>query len=135
MLRTPHIDGIAASGTRIQTGFYVASPVCMPNRASLPQATMQFTPGLRYNGNYLSWRANTFVDVLRAGGYRTAHIGKSHVQPMTNAPPYPRVDARCRLGAGRGSVEGATGAFIRKKSRIAFTATIHAGALGKAMAR
>lgn len=93
VLRTPHIDGIAAMGTRFER-FYVASPVCMPNRASLLTGRYPSVHGLRYNGNYLSWRANTFVDVLRAGGYRTAHIGKSHVQPMTNAPPYPRVDPK-----------------------------------------
>jgi arylsulfatase A-like enzyme len=92
-LRTPHIDSIAASGTRFDR-FYVASPVCMPNRASLLTGRYPSAHGLRYNGNFLSWRANTFVDVLRAGGYRTAHIGKSHVQPMTNAPPYPRVDPK-----------------------------------------
>ena len=96
VLRTPHIDSIAAAGTRFDR-FYVASPVCMPNRASLLTGRYPSAHGLRYNGNYLSWRANTFVDVLRAGGYRTAHIGKSHIQPMTNAPPYPRVDPD-RLG-------------------------------------
>jgi len=39
--------------------------------------------GLRYNGCVLSDRANTFVDVLKASGYTTASIGKSHLQPMT----------------------------------------------------
>ena len=31
VLRTPHIDSIAARGTAFDK-FYVASPVCMPNR-------------------------------------------------------------------------------------------------------
>ena len=34
VLATPHIDALAADGTRFEE-FYVASPVCMPNRASL----------------------------------------------------------------------------------------------------
>ena len=34
VLRTPHIDSIAARGTAFDK-FYVASPVCMPNRSSL----------------------------------------------------------------------------------------------------
>lgn len=38
--------------------------------------------GLRHNGCTLPMRANTFVDVLAAGGYRTASIGKSHLQPF-----------------------------------------------------
>ena len=39
--------------------------------------------GLRYNGCTLPARANTFVDVLRVAGYRTATIGKSHLEPFT----------------------------------------------------
>ena len=34
VIRTPNIDKIASSGTRFNN-FHVASPVCMPNRASL----------------------------------------------------------------------------------------------------
>jgi arylsulfatase A-like enzyme len=82
VVKTPHIDGIAATGTRFDR-FYVASPVCMPNRASLLTGRYPTAHGLRHNGCDLSYRANTFTDVLRAGGYKTALIGKSHVQPMT----------------------------------------------------
>lgn len=82
IVKTPNIDGLAANGTRFDR-FYVASPVCMPNRASLLTGRFPSTHGLRHNGCDLSIRANTFTDVLRAGGYRTALIGKSHVQPMT----------------------------------------------------
>lgn len=38
--------------------------------------------GLRYNGCLLPRSANTFVDVLTKGGYHTAAIGKSHLQPF-----------------------------------------------------
>jgi arylsulfatase A-like enzyme len=55
----------------------------MPNRASLLTGRYPSAHGLRYNGCHLSYRARTFVNVLRAGGYKTALIGKSHVQPMT----------------------------------------------------
>ncbi|MEK9553854.1 MAG: sulfatase-like hydrolase/transferase, partial [Alphaproteobacteria bacterium] len=34
VLRTPHIDAMAAEGVNHKK-FYVSSPVCMPNRASL----------------------------------------------------------------------------------------------------
>jgi arylsulfatase A-like enzyme len=91
LLRTPHIDAIAAQGTRFER-FFVASPVCMPNRAALLTGRYPSVNGVRYNGNYLPYSASTFVEVLRAGGYRTALIGKSHVQPMTGEPPYARVD-------------------------------------------
>jgi len=85
VLRTPNIDAIAARGTRF-TDFHVATPVCMPNRASLMTGRMPTVHGLRYNGCHLPARANTFVDVLAAVGYDTATIGKSHLQPFTDEP-------------------------------------------------
>ncbi len=42
--------------------------------------------GVRYNGISLSLAANTFVDLFRAAGWRTALIGKSHLQNMTGMP-------------------------------------------------
>ena len=54
----------------------------MPNRASLLTGRYPSVHGLRYNGCTLPLRANTFVDVLAAGGYKTAAIGKSHLQPL-----------------------------------------------------
>ena len=91
VVRTPNIDAIAAAGTRFDK-FYVASPVCMPNRATLLTGRMPSAHGLRHNGNHLSYDASTFVDVLRVGGYRTALIGKSHVQAMTPFPATQPVD-------------------------------------------
>src|SRR5665213_3175423 len=39
VVKTPHIDSIASRGTAFDK-FYVASPVCMPNRASLMTGRM-----------------------------------------------------------------------------------------------
>ena len=89
VVKTPHIDAIAAQGTRFDN-FHTASPVCMPNRASLITGRYPSVHGLRYNGCVLPQSANTFVDVLAAGGYHTAAIGKSHLQPFTDFPPIGR---------------------------------------------
>jgi arylsulfatase A-like enzyme len=86
VLQTPHIDTIAARGTSFDR-FYVATPVCMPNRATLMTGRMPSLHGVRSNGTPLSTRANTFVDALRAGGYATALIGKSHLQNFTGFGP------------------------------------------------
>ncbi|MEP1209016.1 MAG: sulfatase-like hydrolase/transferase [Rhizobiaceae bacterium] len=86
VVRTPNIDAIAAQGVQF-TDFNVAMPVCMPNRASLLTGRYPSVHGLRYNGCRLPRRANTFVDVLAAGGYATAAIGKSHIQPYTGKAP------------------------------------------------
>lgn len=81
VVKTPNIDRIASRGTSFDQ-YFVASPVCMPNRASFMTGRFPTVHGLRYNGCHLPIEAHTFVDVLRAGGYRTAAIGKSHLQPM-----------------------------------------------------
>jgi len=85
ILKTPHIDSIAARGTRFDR-FYVATPVCMPNRSTLMTGRMPSVHGVRTNGSPLSLRSNTFVDALRAGGYATALVGKSHLQNFGDAP-------------------------------------------------
>jgi arylsulfatase A-like enzyme len=94
VLRTPHIDSIAARGIAFDR-FYVASPVCQPNRASLMTGRMPSAHDVRSNGIPLSMNAVTFVDLLRDAGYKTALVGKSHLQNFTgHAPiikrPHPR---------------------------------------------
>jgi arylsulfatase A-like enzyme len=91
VVKTPNIDALAARGTRFQN-FHVASPVCMPNRASFMTGRFPSLHGLRYNGCLLSRRARTFVDVLREAGYKTASIGKSHLQPFTDWDVEPDAD-------------------------------------------
>ena len=85
VLRTPHIDSIAARGVSFDR-FYVASPVCMPTRASVMTGRMPSVHGVRANGTPLSRSAVTFVDLLRDAGYATALIGKSHLQTFTGMP-------------------------------------------------
>jgi arylsulfatase A-like enzyme len=96
VVRTPNIDGIAAQGFCAER-FYVASPICMPNRATLMTGRMPSLHGVRHNGIPLSQRATTFVELLRQTGYRTALVGKSHLQNMTGNPPFwPRDPAERR---------------------------------------
>ncbi len=84
-VKTPAIDGLAKGGTRF-TRFYVSSPVCMPNRATYMTGRLPAINGARGNGLPLSLQANTFVDLLRSNGYRTALVGKSHLMTMTDHP-------------------------------------------------
>ena len=85
-LRTPAIDALAAAGTRF-TRFYVSSPVCMPNRATFMTGRLPSVNGARGNGLPLPLQANTFVDLMRSKGYRTALVGKSHLQTMLDNAP------------------------------------------------
>ena len=105
VVRTPNIDALAARGTLFED-FHVAKPVCMPNRAALMTGRMPSVNGARYNGCPLSRRANTFADVLIAGGYHTALIGKSHLQPFTSKPPLRKDDTTPRLIAEAWKMDG-----------------------------
>ena len=92
VLRTPNIDRLAASGTRFDA-FHVASPVCMPNRATLMTGRMPSLHGVRSNGIPLSLDHVTFVELLAAAGYKTVLVGKSHLQNMTGKGPVVRQEA------------------------------------------
>ena len=83
VLQTPNIDAMAAEGVCYDR-FYVASPVCMPNRASLVTCRMPSSHGVRSLGIPLAHENVTFIDLLGAAGYDTALIGKSHLQTVTD---------------------------------------------------
>jgi arylsulfatase len=96
VVATPHLDRLAARGWRAER-CYVASPICMPNRASLLTGRMPSAHGARHNGIPLPLDSRTFVERLRESGYRTALVGKSHLQNITaTRAQYPvGADAQC----------------------------------------
>jgi len=102
IVRTPHIDSLARAGFRAER-FHVATPICMPNRASLMTGRMPSVHGVRHNGIELSLDETTFVDLLREAGYGTALVGKAHLQNITGAPAQwpPDPDARLSREARR----------------------------------
>lgn len=90
VLRTPHIDSLAARGWRAGR-CYVASPICMPNRASLMTGRLPSVHGARHNGIPLPLSETTFVERLRHAGWRTALVGKGHLQNISGTGPvWPR---------------------------------------------
>ncbi len=112
IVRTPHIDGLAGGGVRFDS-FYVVNPICQPNRATIMTGRYPSSHGVRCNGIPLSMNARTFVHVLKDAGYRTALIGKSHLQNITGLPPaidppgpgpYEHLDGRLREAEDRGLV-------------------------------
>ncbi len=82
VVRTPSIDGLAERGWTA-TRCYVASPICMPNRASLMTGRMPSVHGARHNGVPLPLCERTFVKRLRDAGYATALVGKAHLQNIS----------------------------------------------------
>ncbi len=107
ILKTPNIDAIAENG-QVWDRFYVASPVCMPNRASLMTCRMPSSHGVRSNGIPLDPRNVTFVELLREAGYKTALIGKSHLQNFSGAPaPLQRPKTRKGFHRAKGQLSEA----------------------------
>src|SRR5215831_10203127 len=86
VVQTPNINRLAENGARFDR-FYVATPICMPNRATLMTGRMPSLHGARQNGIPLSLTATTFVDIMRAGGYHTVLIGKCHLQSISGNVP------------------------------------------------
>jgi len=86
VLRTPNMDSLAARGVQFNE-FHCANPSCMPNRSSMLTGRMPSSHGVWTNGVPLSLRTNTFVRQLSEAGYRTALVGKSHIQAFTGTLP------------------------------------------------
>lgn len=82
VVRTPHIDALATAAVVFER-CYSASPICMPNRATFLTGRMPSVNGVRHNGLPLPLEAVTVADLLREAGYRTALIGKAHLQSQS----------------------------------------------------
>ena len=91
VVKTPNIDKLFARGTSLN-GMYTATPMCMPNRQAFLTMRMNSVNGSHSNGVALDLDSNTFPELLRAAGYRTALIGKSHLQNMTDLPPFQQTE-------------------------------------------
>ena len=67
VINTPNVDAISARGLTYDQ-FYVACPICMPNRAALMTGRMPSVNGVMTNGVPLPLESTTFVELLRAAG-------------------------------------------------------------------
>ncbi len=77
VVQTPNMDRIAAEGVHF-TGCCTTAPLCMPSRASFVSGTYAHNHGLWNNAGRLPAHDETLFHHLQRGGYRTAHVGKSH---------------------------------------------------------
>ncbi len=77
VIQTPNLDRLAADGVRFD-GFYTASPICMPARASFISGRWPHNHNMWTNAGRLPAGYESLFRRLQAAGYRTAHIGKSH---------------------------------------------------------
>ena len=88
-VQTPHIDQMAAEGTKL-TSFYMAAPYCTSSRAALLTGCYPKRIGmagcvyLAADKRGLNPNEITIAELLRSAGYRTAMFGKWHLgdQPI-----------------------------------------------------
>jgi arylsulfatase A len=94
VIRTPHLDKLARQGVRF-TEFYAAAPVCSPSRAGLLTGRIPSRSGVYtwINPNspmHLPASEITLATLLRQVGYRTAHVGKWHLNGLFNSAKQPQ---------------------------------------------
>lgn len=81
--QTPHLDKLAAEGLQL-SDFYAASAVCSPSRAALQTGRFSVRAGVyswvaTSQKMHLRIEETTIAELLKAGGYSTAHVGKWHL--------------------------------------------------------
>jgi arylsulfatase len=80
IVRTPHLDGLAARGTVFENAF-TQCPVCMASRAAILTGRYPRTIGVPSMG-LLPPTEVTLAETLRRAGYRTGVFGKLHLTPQ-----------------------------------------------------
>jgi len=116
--RTPHLDALAADGTRFRWAFCTTAS-CSPSRSVILTGLHNHTNG-QYGLQHATHNFSTrpFVKplpmLLKQAGYRTCSIGKVHVQPE-DMYRFDRYENE-KIGGGRNAVRMAENAekFIRE---------------------
>jgi len=78
-MTTPNMDRIAAEGMRFNR-CYVTNGICGPSRAVIQTGKYSHLNGFMTNSQKFNGDQPTFPKMLHASGYRTAAIGKWHLE-------------------------------------------------------
>lgn len=79
-VRTPNLDSLASEGA-IFTRCLTTSPICMPARTSFLTGQYPHNFGMWDNIGRLQDTSESCLHSLKNAGYRTCHVGKSHLYP------------------------------------------------------
>ncbi len=87
-IKTPHLDRLAAEGTRF-AACITPNVVCQPSRASILTGLLPMTHGVHDNGISLDPGTGEagFAGALAAAGYRTGFVGKAHFATYSTFAP------------------------------------------------
>ena len=105
MVQTPHLDRLAARGTRF-TNAYCNSPICVPSRASFATGRYVHQIGfwdnaMPYDGSIPSWGHR-----LRAHGHPVTSIGKLHFRSTADDNGFDDEIMPLHVVGGQGDVLG-----------------------------
>ncbi|WP_162180006.1 sulfatase [Bryobacter aggregatus] len=85
--KTPHLDQLAKDGLHFPTTL-ANSPVCCPARSILLTGQYCHLNGMTANDLRLNENSNTMAKILGAAGYKTAFIGKWHLDGGPRMPGF-----------------------------------------------
>jgi choline-sulfatase len=104
--RTPHLDRLAARGTRFANA-YCQTPICVPSRASL--ATGRWAHAVNSWDNatpYVGTEAPSWGHRLTAQGFRVTTIGKLHYRKVDDPSGFPDQRVPLHVVDGTGDLYG-----------------------------
>jgi len=84
-VRTPRIDRLAREGVTLR-GMFTPSPTCSPARHALYTGLYPVRSGAYPNHTMVDVGTKSVFTHLNAAGYRTALLGKQHIQPASSFP-------------------------------------------------
>lgn len=79
--KTPNLDKLASEGINFKNAIST-TPVCTPYRASLLTGQYPTTTGMFLNDLHLPEESYTMAEMYKESGYKTAYIGKWHLDGM-----------------------------------------------------
>jgi choline-sulfatase len=102
--RTPHLDALAARGTRFASA-YCQSPLCVPSRSSLATGRWVHTIGNWDNAKpYTGAEARSWGYRLTAHGHRVVTVGKLHYRAPDDPTGFPEQRLPLHVVEGVGDV-------------------------------
>ncbi len=105
LVHTPHLDALAARGTRFQNA-YTNCPICVPERASLATGRYVHQIGFWDNGHPYDGTVPSWHHRLRGQGYTCDSIGKLHFKGQGTDHGFRREVEPLHVVDGTGDVLG-----------------------------
>jgi choline-sulfatase len=102
---TPHLDALAARGTRFASA-YCSSPICIPARAAFALGKYNHQVGFWDNADPYDGSAQSWHHLLRARGHQVVSIGKLHFRSDADDNGFSEEQIPMHVIEGKGDLMG-----------------------------